>query len=301
MENWRRYLKEARWSPRFAASTRGAIMLEIDPPADVDGLISDGAQKYAGVLEDAMQVGSDQYNAKLADYKKASATYAGQPLKDRYSNWRSIPRQPIEPEPEKFTEIKTFHVTLVPISQLKDVSVEDKKAIINNLQSIPKPELGSDVFLSTRDDGRKTLYIKVKNSEVIRDAAKNALPEDLKHLKPNEYMHMSIANVHGGDGGASVGDISEDDEKPEGKVIAPGWIRTQRLDPEAILMPRPKRENPPIPTELRPVGRDLRDKMIPTALIWPELITASEEDRPGMLQAVGLDQTQIDAVMGALP
>ena len=290
-----------QWDPTFGASTKGAIMLEIDPPADVDELISDGAQKYANVLKVATQKGSDQYNAKLADYKKASATYAGQPLKDRYSNWRSIPRQPIEPEPEKFTEIKTFHVTLVPISQLKGVDEGQKQTIINNLQSIPKPELGSDVFLATRDDGRKTLYIKVKNSEVIHDAVKNALPEDLKHLKPNEYMHMSIANVHGGAGGASVGNISEDDEKPEGKVIAPGWIRTQRLNPEAILMPRPKRENPPIPNELRRLGGVLQRMMMPTVALWPTLEGADEEDRRTKLKDAGLDPGQVEAVMGALP
>jgi len=63
-------------------------------------------------------------------------------------------------------------------------------------------------------EGRKTLYVKIQNSDVLNQALQQTIPD-----LPNKYMHMSIANVHGGNPYQSVGDINENDEYDENKVI----------------------------------------------------------------------------------
>ena len=293
MENWRRYLKEARWEPSDRIRTKGAIMLELEPPPNVDELISVGQQKHAGTLESATEAATVQHGAEMEAYEAEKGQWEEENPSDeaKYANWK---RQPMQPQPEEFTEIEKFHVTLVPISQLKGVGDDQKQIIVDNLQSIPEPELGSDVFFATRKDGRKTLYIKVDNSDAINSVVNSALEAADLPIQ-DKYMHMSIANVHGGKGGSSVGDINKDDEDDEGKVIVPAH-GPQKMD----LPPKPK---PPIPDALRRLGGVLKDKMVPTAGMWPNLVRMKDNERAltGIFRGkLKLDQTQIDAVMGVL-
>ena len=294
MENWRRYLKEAQWAPAFG--TKGAIMLELGAPPNVDELISVGAQKYAGTLESAATAATDQHGAEMEAYEAEKRQWEEESPSDeaKYANWKRQPKQPMPPQPEEFTKIEKSHVTLVPISQLKKVGDDQKQTIVDKLQSIPEPELGSDVFFATRKDGRKTLYIKVDNSDAINSVVNSAL-EAAGLPTQDKYMHMSIANVHGGKGGSSVGDINEDDEDDEGKVIVPAY-GPQKMD----LPPKPK---PPIPNALHRLGGVLKDKMVPTAGMWPNLVRMKDNERAltGIFRGkLKLDQAQIDAVMGAL-
>jgi hypothetical protein len=296
MENWRRYLKEARWEPSDRIRTKGAIMLELEPPPNVDELISVGQQKHAGTLESATEAATVQHGAEMEAYEAEKGQWEEENPSDeaKYANWKRQPKQPMQPQPEEFTEIEKFHVTLVPISQLKGVGDDQKQTIVDKLQSIPEPELGSDVFFATRKDGRKTLYIKVDNSDAINSVVNSAL-EAAGLPTQDKYMHMSIANVHGGKGGSSVGDINEDDEDDEGKVIVPAH-GPQKMD----LPPKPK---PPIPDALRRLGGVLKDKMVPTAGMWPNLKRMKDNERAltGIFRGkLKLDQTQIDAVMGVL-
>jgi len=296
MENWRRYLKEARWEPSDRIRTKGAIMLELEPPPNVDELISVGQQKHAGTLESATEAATVQHGAEMEAYEAEKGQWEEENPSDeaKYANWKRQPKQPMQPQPEEFTEIEKFHVTLVPISQLKGVGDDQKQTIVDKLQSIPEPELGSDVFFATRKDGRKTLYIKVDNSDAINSVVNSAL-EAAGLPTQDKYMHMSIANVHGGKGGSSVGDINEDDEDDEGKVIVPAY-GPQKMD----LPPKPK---PPIPNALHRLGGVLKDKMVPTAGMWPNLVRMKDNERAltGIFRGkLKLDQTQIDAVMGVL-
>ena len=297
MENWRRFLKEAQWVPAFG--TKGAIMLELEPPPNIDELISFGAQKHAGTLENTTEAATVQHGAEMEAYEAEKRQWEEENPADeaKYANWNRQPRQPMQPQPEEFTEIEKFHVTLVPISQLKGVGDDQKQIIVDNLQSIPEPALGNvveGVFLATREDGRKTLYIKVDNSDAINSVVNSAL-EAAGLPTQDKYMHMSIANVHGGKGGSSVGDINEDDEDDEGKVIVPAH-GPQKMD----LPPKPK---PPIPDALRRLGGVLKDKMVPTAGMWPNLKRMKDNERAltGIFRGkLKLDQTQIDAVIGVL-
>ena len=297
MENWRRYLKEAQWAPAFG--TKGAIMLELGAPPNVDELISVGQQKHAGTLESATEAATVQHGAEMEAYEAEKGQWEEENPSDeaKYANWKRQPRQPMQPSSEEFTKIEKFHVTLVPISQLKGVGDDQKQIIVDNLQSIPEPVLGNvveGVFLATREDGRKTLYIKVDNSDAINSVVNSAL-EAAGLPTQDKYMHMSIANVHGGKGGSSVGDINEDDEDDEGKVIVPAY-GPQKMD----LPPKPK---PPIPNALHRLGGVLKDKMVPTAGMWPNLVRMKDNERAltGIFRGkLKLDQTQIDAVMGAL-
>jgi len=296
MENWRRYLKEARWEPSDRIRTKGAIMLELEPPPNVDELISVGQQKHAGTLESATEAATVQHGAEMEAYEAEKGQWEEENPSDeaKYANWKRQPKQPMQPQPEEFTKIEKFHVTLVPISQLKGVGDDQKQTIVDKLQSIPEPELGSDVFFATRKDGRKTLYIKVDNSDAINSVVNSAL-EAAGLPTQDKYMHMSIANVHGGKGGSSVGDINEDDEDDEGKVIVPAY-GPQKMD----LPPKPK---PPIPNALHRLGGVLKDKMVPTAGMWPNLVRMKDNERAltGIFRGkLKLDQAQIDAVMGAL-
>jgi len=299
MENWRRYLKEAQWEPSDRIRTKGAIMLELEPPPNVDELISVGQQKHAGTLESATEAATVQHGAEMEAYEAEKGQWEEENPSDeaKYANWKRQPRQPMQPSPEEFTKIEKFHVTLVPISQLKGVGDDQKQIIVEKLQSIPEPVLGNvveGVFLATREDGRKTLYIKVDNSDAINSVVNSAL-EAAGLPTQDKYMHMSIANVHGGKGGSSVGDINEDDEDDEGKVIVPAY-GPQKMD----LPPKPK---PPIPNALHRLGGVLKDKMVPTAGMWPNLVRMKDNERAltGIFRGkLKLDQAQIDAVMGAL-
>jgi len=299
MENWRRYLKEARWEPSDRIRTKGAIMLELEPPPNVDELISVGQQKHAGTLESATEAATVQHGAEMEAYEAEKGQWEEENPSDeaKYANWKRQPKQPMQPQPEEFTKIEKFHVTLVPISQLKGVGDDQKQTIVDKLQSIPEPVLGNvveGVFLATREDGRKTLYIKVDNSDAINSVVNSAL-EAAALPTQDKYMHMSIANVHGGKGGSSVGDINEDDEDDEGKVIVPAY-GPQKMD----LPPKPK---PPIPNALHRLGGVLKDKMVPTAGMWPNLVRMKDNERAltGIFRGkLKLDQTQIDAVMGVL-
>jgi len=299
MENWRRYLKEARWEPSDRIRTKGAIMLELEPPPNVDELISVGQQKHAGTLESATEAATVQHGAEMEAYEAEKGQWEEENPSDeaKYANWKRQPRQPMQPSSEEFTKIEKFHVTLVPISQLKGVGDDQKQIIVEKLQSIPEPVLGNvveGVFLATREDGRKTLYIKVDNSDAINSVVNSAL-EAAGLPTQDKYMHMSIANVHGGKGGSSVGDINEDDEDDEGKVIVPAY-GPQKMD----LPPKPK---PPIPNALHRLGGVLKDKMVPTAGMWPNLVRMKDNERAltGIFRGkLKLDQAQIDAVMGAL-
>ena len=305
MENWRRYLKEARWEPSDRIRTKGAIMLELEPPPNVDELISIGAQKHAGVLEAATQEGTAKYAAEMEAYEAEKGQWEEENPSDeaKYANWKRQPKQPMQPQPEEFAQIEKFHVTLVPISQLKGVSGDDKRKIADNLKAIPEPVLGSDVFLATREDGRKTLYIKVDNSDAINSVVNSAL-EAAGLPTQDKYMHMSIANVHGGKGGSSVGDIEQADEDDEGKVIAPGWAHTERTKgPQKMdLPPLPAA---PIPDAVANLQLD-DDKKREVAEMWPNLKRMKDNERAltgifrGKLRWGPENQEQIDAVMAAL-
>ena len=302
MENWRRYLKEARWEPSDRIRTKGAIMLELEPPPNVDELISVGQQKHAGTLESATEAATVQHGAEMEAYEAEKGQWEEENPSDeaKYANWKSQPKQPMQPQPEEFTKIEKSHVTLVPISQLKEVGDDQKQTIVDKLQSIPEPELGSDVFFATRKDGRKTLYIKVDNSDAINSVVNSAL-EAAGLPTQDKYMHMSIANVHGGKGGSSVGDIEQADEDDEGKVIAPGWAHTERTKgPQKMdLPPLPAA---PIPDAVANLQLD-DDKKREVAEMWPNLKRMKDNERAltGIFRGkLKLDQTQIDAVMGVL-
>jgi len=122
----------------------------------------------------------------------------------------------ILPEGEQFTKIAKSHITLIPGKiYKKKLSDEQKQNIIDNL-SVPEAITDdSNVFLAVRPDGRKTLYVRIQNSDALNEAL--ALASQNITTLPDKYMHLSIANVHGGDPFKSVGDIEGKDERDEGK------------------------------------------------------------------------------------
>tara|TARA_Y100000310_G_scaffold170256_1_gene170391 strand:+ start:136 stop:843 length:708 start_codon:yes stop_codon:yes gene_type:complete len=126
----------------------------------------------------------------------------------------------ILPEGEQFTKINKFHVTLIPGKVWKKkLDDELKKRIIQGLQgTLPEVVIDtSQVFLAAREtEGRKTLYLKVQNS----DALNRAIAKVWDGADPDRYMHLSIANVHGGNPFKSVGDINDADQR-EQKTIVP--------------------------------------------------------------------------------
>ena len=86
----------------------------------------------------------------------------------------------------------------------------------------------SQVFLAAREvEGRKTLYLKVQNSDELNAAIREVFPG----ADPNRYMHLSIANVHGGDSFKSVGDINKADEG-EQKNIVPAVTQQKKEKPK---------------------------------------------------------------------
>ena len=128
----------------------------------------------------------------------------------------------ILPEGEQFTKINKFHVTLIPGKVWKKkLDDELKGRIIEGLQgTLPEVVIDtSQVFLAAREtEGRKTLYLKVQDS----DDLSRAIAEVWKGADPDRYMHLSIANVHGGNSFKSVGDISVADEgAPDPMTIVP--------------------------------------------------------------------------------
>jgi hypothetical protein len=127
------------------------------------------------------------------------------------------------PEGESFAKIDKSHVTLIPGKIFKTINKDDQSAIVEKLgeSTVLTPIVDtSNIYLATREmEGRKTLYLKLDNSEAINSAVQEAVAEVASINVPKKYMHMSIANVHGGNSYQSVGDINENDEYDENKVI----------------------------------------------------------------------------------
>ena len=119
------------------------------------------------------------------------------------------------PEGEEFTKIDKSHITLISGKTYKKLSDEQKQGLT---QKLTLPEAIVDnrhVFLAAREmEGRKTLYVKIQNSDELNQALQQLVPN-----LPNKYMHVSIANVHGGDPFKSVGDINETDEGQQKNIV----------------------------------------------------------------------------------
>tara|TARA_R110000824_G_scaffold20300_4_gene76750 strand:- start:2902 stop:3609 length:708 start_codon:yes stop_codon:yes gene_type:complete len=135
----------------------------------------------------------------------------------------------ILPEGEELTKINISHVTLISGKMYKELSDEQKQSLNSLLADILPEAIVDDrnVFLAAREmEGRKTLYVKIQNSDALNQALKQIIPD-----LPNKYMHMSIANVHGGDPFKSVGDINETDEG-EQKNIVPATQQQKKQKPQ---------------------------------------------------------------------
>jgi len=168
-ENWRKYLNEAQ-----ELESGFGLILKVDPPTNVDKMISVGQQKYSNIL----------------------------------------------PGGEQFTKINKFHVTLISGKAYKLLSNEQKESIGQGLKgTLPEAIIDtSQVFLAAREmEGRKTLYLKIQNSADLNQAINQVFPEHQE-----KYMHLSIANVHGGDSFKSVGDINQTDEGEEKNIVPAG-------------------------------------------------------------------------------
>jgi hypothetical protein len=134
----------------------------------------------------------------------------------------------ILPEGEELTKINISHVTLISGKMYKKLSDEQKQSL-NSLVNILPVAIVDDrnVFLAAREiEGRKTLYVKIQNSDELNQALKQIIPE-----LPDKYMHMSIANVHGGDPFKSVGDINKTDQG-EQKNIVPATQQQKKQKPQ---------------------------------------------------------------------
>ena len=176
MENWRQYLNEAQ-----ELESGFGLILKVDPPSNIDEMISNGQQRYSGIL----------------------------------------------PRGEQLTKIDKSHVTLIPGKIYKKLSDEQKQNIIQNL-TLPETIIDSNqAFLAAREmEGRKTLYLKIDNSAEVNEALRQVFPEHQE-----KYMHMSIANVHGGNSFKSVGDINAGDEG-EQKTIVPATQQQKKKKPQ---------------------------------------------------------------------
>jgi len=128
------------------------------------------------------------------------------------------------PEGEQFTKIDKSHVTLISGKTYKKLSAEQKQSIEDNVV-IPEAIVDNkNVFLATREmEGRKTLYVKIQTSDALNQALKQIIPE-----LPDKYMHMSIANVHGGDSFKSVGDINQADEGTDKTIVSAALPKKQQ-------------------------------------------------------------------------
>ena len=199
----------------------------------------------------------------------------------------------ILPEGEQFTKIAKSHVTLIPGKiYKKKLSDEQKQNIIDNL-SVPEAITdNSNVFLAAREmEGRKTLYVRIQNSDALNQALKQIIPE-----LPDKYMHLSIANVHGGDPFKSVGDINKADEGTDKKIVAAVQKAKKQLKQQQ------QQTRVEIPSEIKPLGRVLRDKMMPVAQVWPNLQKMKQKPQVLMqiLKGKGLSDEQIKAVLQVL-
>ena len=243
--------KEPKGTPGQELESGYGLVLKVDPPGNVDNIISAGQQKYSSIL----------------------------------------------PEGEQLTKINKFHVTLISGKDYKLLSDGQKQRTVQALEeNLPKIILDtSQAFLATREmEGRKTLYLKIQNSPELNSALRGTLGESW----PEKYMHLSIANVHGGDPFKSVGDTNEADEGDQ-KNIVPA---VQPPPPKKARPEPPKKARPEIPREMRALGGILRDKMVPVAQVWNNLLNM--KDRPQILNQIlkgkGLSDEQIQAVLGIL-
>jgi len=210
LENWKRFLNEMQ----EVEDTNG-LLLRLDPPANIDEIISGGRQKYSNIL----------------------------------------------PEGEQLTKINKFHITLIPRKIHKNLSEEQQQKI----KEIIFPEAiidTSESFFATREqEGRKTLYLKIENSDKLNEEIKKVFPEH-----QDKYMHMSIANVHGGNSFKSVGDINEKDEQEGGKVIVPATQQQKKKKPQRQKSQAQGADNPVEFAKIL-VGRGLDPEQIKNILM----------------------------------
>jgi 5'(3')-deoxyribonucleotidase len=204
----------------------------------------------------------------------------------------------ILPEGEKFTKIDNPHVTLIAGKDYKPLSKEQKENLIQTLEEgLPEAVIdSSQAFLATRNDGRKTLYLKIQNSPQLNEALKTVLGEKW----PDKYMHLSIANVHEGTSFKSVGDINQTDEGEE-KIIIP------IAQPKKPPAPPTQQTKVEIPIEIHGLGNILRAAMKGVAAIYPSLQRVKNNERAlqGIINGVlknklGLDDNQIEAILDTL-
>ncbi len=247
MEGWRKYLNEAQ-----KLEGKFALVLKIDPPTNIDKIISAGDQKYSSIL----------------------------------------------PEGEQFTKLKNFHITLIPGQIYKKLSDDQKQHIIRELENNLAPDIDvSQVFLAARKDGRKTLYLKIQNSDELNQVIKGVFDG----ADSNRYMHLSVANVHAGDPFSSVGDINAGDEGEQKNIVPIIQQQEEKV----------KKQEPPtsveIPDEIKPLGGILRAAMKDVAGIYPNLKRMKDNERAlqGIINGVlrnklGLSDEQIDAILGTL-
>jgi len=231
------------------------LILKVNPPANLDEIISAAQQKYSNIL----------------------------------------------PEGEEFTKINKFHVTLISGKDYKSVSDEQKQNIVQSLEEgLPEAAIDtSQVFLATREmEGRKTLYLKIQNSPEFNKALEKVLGASW----PEKYMHVSIANVHGGDSFKSVGDINVRDEGEQKNIVPAAQQqkkkKTQQQAPQARVE---------IPNEIKPLGGILRASMKDVASIYPNLKRVKDNERAlqGIVNGVlrnklNLSDEQVDAILGTL-
>ena len=196
----------------------------------------------------------------------------------------------ILPEGEQFTRIDKPHVTLISGPVWKNLTFEQKQNIIKNLRLPEAIFDNSQAFLAARElEGRKTLYLKANSNELNA-----ALKQIVKEL-PNKYMHLSIANVHGGDSFKSVGDINQTDEGTDKKIVAA--VQKAKKQPK-----QPQQTKVEIPMEIKPLGGLLRDKIKLVAQVWPNLQRMKQKPQTLMqiLKGKGLTDEQIQAVLQVL-
>jgi len=204
------------------------------------------------------------------------------------------------PEGEEFTKIDKSHVTLISGKKYKELSDEQKQDL---MQKLTLPEAIVDerhVFLAAREmEGRKTLYVKIQNSDVLNQALQQTIPD-----LPNKYMHMSIANVHGGNPFKSVGNINKTDEGQQKNIVPAIQQKKKKKPPQQKKGPPTRVE---IPNEIKPLGNILRGAMKSVAAIYPNLKRMKDNERAlqGIVNGVlrkklGLDDSQITAILKTL-
>ena len=135
----------------------------------------------------------------------------------------------------------------------KNLTFEQKQSIIKNLRLPEAVFDNSQAYLAARElEGRKTLYLKANSNEL-----NTALKQIVKEL-PNKYMHLSIANVHGGDSFKSVGDINQADEGTDKKIVA----AVQKAKKQPKQQQKPKGQDNPVEFAKNLAGRGLPPEQI---------------------------------------